>query len=209
MGQSHSKEVRRGSASSQTPLNPSTTAEKVDKSFSGSANPTYADQDAAWLSEITRPAPAQRLHRLSELIDPHDLLGITADDNIESAMYHPLDGGGRNKELPKLVQSPSGRILAAKEFIADPNRPLAIRERQESILKAVAAARNSSVGSHGSESAGAERNGSVGTIGSTKAFEQSRIEEGRIAYERKMKAKALRSERRSNGCFSGCFGTKD
>ncbi|MCJ1393170.1 hypothetical protein MMC18_006042 [Xylographa bjoerkii] len=209
MGQSHSKEVRRGSASSQIPLNPNTTVEKVHEVFYSSANPHYADQDVKWFSEITRPAPPQRLNRVSELIDPHDLLGITADDNIEAAMRHPAGSTGRNKKLPKLVQSPSGRILAAQEYIADPKRPLAIRERQESILKAVAAARGGSVGSQGSGSVGTERNGSVGTIGSIQTFEQSRIEEGRVAYEKKMKAKALRVKKRRCGCFSGCFGTKD
>jgi len=209
MGQSHSKEVRRGSASSQTPLNPNATVEKVHETFYSSANPHYADEDVEWVSEITRPAPPQHLNRMSELIDPYDLLGISADDNIEAVMSNATGSTGRNKKLPKLVQSPSGRILGAQEYIADPKRPLAIRERQESILKAVAAARNGSVGGDGSACMATERKGSAATIGSTKAFEQSRIEEGRVAYEKKMRAKALRVDKRRCGCFSGCFGTRD
>ncbi|MCJ1403297.1 hypothetical protein MMC11_006520 [Xylographa trunciseda] len=209
MGQSQSKEVRRGSASSQTPLNPNATVEKVHETFYSAANPYFVDQDAEWLSEITRPAPTQRLNRVSELIDPYDLLGISADDNIEAVINNATGSTGRNKKLPRLVQSPSGRILGAQEYIADPRRPLAIRERQESILKAVAAARNGSVGSEGSGCLAAGRNGSVTTTGSFKAFEQSRIDEGRVAYEKKTKAKALRVDKRRCGCFNGCFGTKD
>ncbi|MCJ1376942.1 hypothetical protein MMC17_000032 [Xylographa soralifera] len=205
MGQSHSKEVRRGSASSQTPLNPSLTVEKVHEAFYSSANPNYADAEC--FREITRPAPPQRLNRVSELIDPHDLLNISAEDNIKAAMMNEAGSTGRNKKLPKLVQSPSGRILGAQEYIANPKRPLAIRERQESILKAVAAARNGSVVSEGSRCDATERNRSVASVGSRRTFEQSRVEEGRIAYEKKMKAKALRVDKRRCGCFGGCFGT--
>ncbi|MCJ1417643.1 hypothetical protein MMC32_003987 [Xylographa parallela] len=207
MGQSHSKEVRRGSSSSQTPLNRGLTVEKVHEVFYSSANPNYVD--AQRVSEITPPAPFQRLNRVSELIDPHDLLGITADDNIEAIMNNAAGNIGRNKKLPKLVQTPSGRLLGAQEYIADPKRPLAIRERQESILKAVTAARSGSVGSEGSECVATERNGSVATVGSRRTFEQSRVEEGRVAYEKKLRAKALRADKGRCGCFSGCFGTKD
>ena len=42
-----------------------------------------------------------------------------------------------NKCLPPLVESPSGHLLGTKEFLAHPNRPLAIRERQESIRRAL------------------------------------------------------------------------
>ncbi|MCJ1431325.1 hypothetical protein MMC27_000676 [Xylographa pallens] len=207
MGQSHSKEVRRGSASSQTPLNPGLTVEKVHEVFYSSANPKYADAER--FSKITPPAQPQHLNRVSELIDPYDLLGVSAEDNIEAAMNNAAGSTGRNKKLPKLVQSPSGRILGAQEYIADPKRPLAIRERQESILKAVAAARNGSVGSEASGSVATERNRSVATVESRRTFEQSRVEEGRVAYEKKMKAKALRGDKGRCGCFSGCFGTKD
>ncbi|MCJ1295822.1 hypothetical protein MMC34_007386 [Xylographa carneopallida] len=207
MGQSHSKEVRRGSASSQTPLNPGLTVEKIHEVFYSSANPNYADTNA--FSDITPPAPPQRLNHMSELIDPYDLLGISAEDNIKAAMNNVAGSTDRNKKLPKLVQSPSGRLLGAQEYIADPRRPLAIRERQESILKAVAAARNGSVGSEGFGCVTTERNRSVATIGSRRAFEQSRVEEGRLAYEKKMKAKTLTVENGRCGCFSGCFGTKD
>ncbi|MCJ1317193.1 hypothetical protein MMC15_002516 [Xylographa vitiligo] len=207
MGQSHSKEVRRGSASSQTPLNPGITADQVYGAFYSSANPNYADVKC--ISEITPPAPPQHLNRVSELIDPHDLLGISAEDNIRAAMSNAVGSTGRNKKLPKLVQSPSGRLLGAQEYIANPKRPLAIRERQESILKAVAAARNGSLGSERSGCSTTKKNGSVATVGSRKTFEQSRVEEGRVAYEKKMKAKALKADKHRCGCFSGCFGTKD
>ncbi|MCJ1478881.1 hypothetical protein MMC13_007565 [Lambiella insularis] len=216
MGQSYSKEARRGSASSQAPLYPDSgyTAEKVHETFYSSVNPKFVDQPSEWptsISTITRPARHTHQHRVSELIDPHELLGLTADD-IQSTpyMYYPPGNVDRNKRLPRLVESPSGTILDAQEFIAHPNRPLAIRERQESIKRALEqASRNGSVSSGSYGSVGSERNGSVSTTGSMRAFEQGRIEEGRIAYAEKMKTKHARGASRGHGCFRGCFGTQD
>lgn len=197
MGQGNSK-LRRESTSSQAPLNPGLSAEKVQEAFYSSANPYFDDAPPRPPATITRPAPPPRMHRVSELIDPYDLLGMTSDDVIsipqESTQAGPLYG---HKQLPMLVESPSGRILDPQEFLNHPNRPLAIRERQESILRAVEASRNGSVGSG--------RNASVGSTNTYMTFEQARIEEGRRAYE-KAKMKGGKAQKRGCGCFSGCFG---
>jgi len=199
MGQSSSK-VRRESTSSQAPLNPGLSAENVQETFYSSANPFFTDAPPPPPATITRPAPPPRMHRVSELIDPYDLLGMTSDDLVpipqESNRPGPM---GANKPLPMLVESPSGRTMEPQEFLSDPDRPLAIRERQESILRAVEAARNGSVGSG--------RNASVGSTGTYMTFEQRRIEEGRLAYE-KTKMKGGEGRKGGCGCFSGCFGGK-
>ena len=84
--------------------------------------------------EITPPAPARVLNRLSEIIDPRDLIQdelylLTPTRHQSSSQPMPLTFRG-------LVQSPSGNELGAEEFIAHPNRPLAMWERQERVLQA-------------------------------------------------------------------------
>lgn len=216
MGQSDSK-PRRPSTSSQDPLNPALSAEKVQETFYSAANPLFTDAAPTPPATITRPARPPRMYRVSELIDPYDLLGMTADDLLSipeaSNQAGPMDS---NKHLPMLVESPSGRTLRAQEFLNDPKRPLAIRERQESIIKAVeasrngslASGRNNSVGSGSNGSMGGVRNASVGSTNTYLTFEQARIEEGRLAYEEKAKLKAAKGRGSGCGCFSGCFGSK-
>ena len=191
MGQSSSTD-RRESTDSQAPLNPGLSAEKVQETFYSSVNPFFTDKASTPPAAITRPAPPSRMFRVSELIDPYDLLGMTSDNIVsipqDSKRPGPL---GSNKQLPILVESPSGRTMDPQEFINNPDRPLAIRERQESILRAVEAARNASVGS----------------TGTNMTFEQMRIEEGRLAYE-KMKMKGRKGSKSGCGFFSGCFGGK-
>jgi len=69
-----------------------------------------------------------------------------------------------NKQLPMLVEDPSGRTIGPQEFLAYPDRPLAIRERQEMIRQAMERA-NSGTGSLGSRP-GNSRKGSAGTTAS-------------------------------------------
>ena len=210
MGQAQS---RRTSTSSQAPLYPGISAEKVQEAFYSSANPRFSD-DFVSPKVITRPVRPSHTYRFSELIDPHDLLGLTADDTILSPRHSNSTGPPNiNKRLPKLIESPSGHTLGPHEFIARPDRPLAIRERQEHIRQAVENAsrngsRNGSLGCVGSEtkgSVGSKRNPSVGTIQSNMTFEQTRIEEGRRAYAEKMRIREERKQGRSHGCFTGCF----
>ncbi|KAI4149786.1 MAG: hypothetical protein LQ340_004447 [Diploschistes diacapsis] len=103
---------------------------------------------------ITRPAPRQNLLRVSELIDPLELASRSAKhaadvhdpkrsglspDKSPSKGHH-LTEADKDKRLPGLVQSPSGNIFGVKEYATHPNRPLAIRERQEGIKAALARA---------------------------------------------------------------------
>ncbi|MCJ1326990.1 hypothetical protein MMC10_003656 [Thelotrema lepadinum] len=103
---------------------------------------------------ITPPAPRPDLWRVSELIDPNDLVpqsrhhsadvhdprrtGVTPDTSPQKR--RPLLEADKNKRLPTLVQSPSGNVFGAAEFAAHPKRPLAMRERQEGIKAALARA---------------------------------------------------------------------
>ena len=84
--------------------------------------------------EITPPAPARVLNRLSEIIDPRDLIQdelylLTPTRHRSSSQAIPFTFRG-------LVQSPSGNELGAEEFIMHPDRPLAMWERQERVLQA-------------------------------------------------------------------------
>ena len=84
-------------------------------------------------NEITPPAPARVLNRLSEIIDPRDLiqdeLYLLTPTRHQSSQPMPFAFRG-------LVQSPSGNELGAEEFIMHPSRPLAMWERQERVLQA-------------------------------------------------------------------------
>jgi len=169
MGQAQSRRVSTSSTSSQTPLNPTIGADKVYQAFYSDANPLFANTFSAGPedSNVTRPAPPQRTYRISELIDPYELLGLAADDCIRSPPpVNPARSGplNMNKQLPMLVEDPSGRTIAPQEFLAYPDRPLAIRERQEMIRQAMERA-NSGTGSLGSRPRNS-RKGSAGTTAS-------------------------------------------
>jgi len=97
--QKHNRTEKHTSADSSTPL-------KVSN---------LGETELEGHSNVTRPPPPPRLHRLSELLDPAK-----------------LDGGH--------VRSPSGNILAPDQFLAHPDRPRSIRERQEDIREKVRAA---------------------------------------------------------------------
>ena len=109
--------------------------------------------------EVTPPAPRPHLRRVSELIDPQDLVSQSSTAHVleaydpkladrnpytSSSNHHEhrslASRVDRNKELPVLVESPSGNVFGVQEFAAHPNRPLAIRERQEGIKAALARA---------------------------------------------------------------------
>jgi len=226
MGQAQSSS-RRGSDSSIEPLNPRNgSLEKAYESFYGAdSNPNVHDN-----STVTQPEQPRQLHRVSELIDPHELLGLT-HHNLTSYPYdrvpvYPYKD--KNKRLPQIVESPSGTLLGAHEFIARPNRPLAIRERQENIRQAIEKAdmqekasralkysykerkgsmskeREGSKGSICSDSSGSSsRKDSTSSKSTVGDFEKSKIEEGRCAYERKQrKKKKKKGAHGSHGCFT-------
>ena len=182
-------------------------------------------------SIISLPARPTQLRRVSELIDPRDLMR-TSQESLHSqdsrgkprpaghSQSYPASQKYREKKLPKIVQSPSGTALGAVEFANRPDRPLAMRERQESIIRAMekrgeeAMARQAMEaelnekqarkGSTGSTWSGSERKGS--SAGSS-AFEKARIEDGAKAYQQRCDARVKKS-RRGLGCLS-CFGKQD
>ena len=224
MGQSHS---RRSSTASDTPLNRTathdSTLEKTYEAFYGTGNSFFAENASSnpnLAQSITQPAPPPRLHRYSELIDPADLLGLIPEDasivsvsSIYSQSYSSrVKQSNRphinyNKRLPPLIQSPSGGTLAPQEFLARKDRPLAIRERQEGIRSAIRRAEKN--GSLGNE-VGKLGNVSNVSIGSLGAFERSKVEEGRRAYEEKMKMKKAKGGKGvKSHLLCGCFGSRD
>ena len=189
-------------------------------------------------------------HRLSELIDPADLLADLSDrsDSFSSASSYsyatrddstswrsrstsPATSASSSrkpsrtdsiKPLPPVLESPSGTLFSASEFAAHPNRPLAIRERQEHIRAAIeslgsqnrlarSASRKESAdlqwktgfGYNGRKGSKASISGAAGTAyggfgndwrsGGVKTLEEMKIEEGRRAYEEKAAKKVERS----------------
>ena len=91
-------------------------------------------------SDITSPSTPKELTRISEILDPRELL--------QDQIYNVTPSRPRQKALPQspdtptekkktgLVHSPSGNMLEPEEFIAHPNRPLAMWERQQRVIQA-------------------------------------------------------------------------
>ncbi|KAL8698043.1 MAG: hypothetical protein Q9201_006790 [Fulgogasparrea decipioides] len=96
---------------------------------------------------ISAPAPPQKLLRLSELLDPDDL--IRAEDASSapattSQQQSTTPGAGAKDRAPSstttpqgqkrvIVHSPSGNRLDAQTFAQRPDRPLTLAERQQKI----------------------------------------------------------------------------
>lgn len=91
--------------------------------------------DSPFDADVTPPAPARTLNRISDIIDPRELL------QDEIYLMTPIRHRSSSESLATMtlkgiVHSPSGNALGAEEFIRHPNRPLAIWERQERVLQA-------------------------------------------------------------------------
>lgn len=87
--------------------------------------------------DITPPTIPRELTRISEIIDPRELL----QDEIYNVTPTRRKSSSHNvsmatKAKTGIVHSPSGNALGAEEFIAHPNRPLAMWERQERVMQA-------------------------------------------------------------------------
>ena len=88
-------------------------------------------------SNITKPAAPRAITRISEIIDPRDLLReevYLASQTRTRSSSQPFTSS--NSARSGIVHSPSGNILSTEEFIMHPNRPLALWERQERVLQA-------------------------------------------------------------------------
>jgi len=82
--------------------------------------------------DITGPASPPLIYRLSELIDPVDLVREESRAYSEPPLRFPP-----TTYLPgrPMVQSPSGHMLNAEAFAGHVNRPMSMRERQEEIRR--------------------------------------------------------------------------
>lgn len=83
---------------------------------------------------ISAPAPPRKLLRLSELLDPEDLM--RAEQRYGTPGQESSDGDAAtapssSKRL--IVHSPSGKQLDVETFARRPDRPLTVGERQERI----------------------------------------------------------------------------
>lgn len=94
-----------------TSLSP-TTSPQLTPRCASNRNSIYVHETDGH-SNVSRPPPPPRIRHLSELIDPDEL---------------PAHG---------YVRSPSGNVLARDQYLAHPDRPLSIRERQEEIREKV------------------------------------------------------------------------
>ncbi|KAF6222067.1 hypothetical protein HO133_001153 [Letharia lupina] len=135
MGQKQSKRV--SSTSSASLLTTYISSPSSISSPSNPTSPTSPISPDTLLSEISIPAIPRQLTRISEILDPRDILReqtyLDSPSRIRSSSQ-PLT----SPNAPKggIVHSPSGNALGAEEFIAHPSRPLAMWERQERVLQA-------------------------------------------------------------------------
>lgn len=137
MGQKQSKRVSNASSNSLL-LNPTRTISTVYNSPPNSPSSPTSPTDSN--TGITPPAPPPRLIRLSEIIDPREVLQAEYEAKLEELPTIPRRAS-QPLSTPRtpsrgLVQSPSGNVLGAEEFISHPDRPLALWERQERVVQA-------------------------------------------------------------------------
>lgn len=135
MGQKQSKRV--SSASSASLLTTYISSPSSIRSPSDPTSPISPTSPDTPLSDITIPAAPRQLTRISEILDPRDVL------RQETYLQSPSRTRSSSQPLTSLntpkggiVHSPSGNALGAEEFIAHPSRPLAMWERQERVLQA-------------------------------------------------------------------------
>lgn len=124
MGQTQSK---RDSTASSQPL--STTA---------ADNLTTAISQNQSSHSIAYPAAPRTLTRLSELIDPYELLNAEITTTTSTS---PVNSSEASQQAPSptnstkrvMIQSPSGNMLSASEFLERPDRKLTLAERKKAI----------------------------------------------------------------------------
>ena len=132
MGQKQSK--RASSISSKSLLASPKTINTYSSPPTSPTSPT-SPFDSPFDADVTPPAPARTLNRISDIIDPRELL------QDEIYLVTPIRHRSSSEPLATMtlrgvVHSPSGNALGAEEFIRHPNRPLAMWERQERVLQA-------------------------------------------------------------------------
>jgi len=137
MGQKQSKHVSNSSTHSllATSTRPTSTAYS-----SPPTSPLSPTSPSDYDTGITTPAAPRRLIRLSEIIDPREVLQAEIEAKVGDTPTPPRRAS-QPLSIPRapsrgMVQSPSGNALGAEEYIAHPDRPLAIWERQERVVQA-------------------------------------------------------------------------
>lgn len=236
MGQVQSS--RRGSHSSNAPLHPRAgSLDTAYEVFYGETNfqtnlphrITIPVIEIHQESVITRPEKPRVLRRMSELIDPLELMSSSEGTYLHSSRHtnHSYSSTQRStrtisppnleKQLPRIVQSPSGTTLGALEYTNRQDRPLAIRERQESIRRALERHEREERARQAIQAEVCTRSGRKGSGSSTGtwaksissgagSFEKARIEEGARIQGIKDRKRAGGSNGRF-GCLN-CFGSK-
>lgn len=95
---------------------------------------------SAPIVDITPPRPPHHLHRISELIDPLTLIlpdpSTPPQRSRSNTLESQLGTDEARNSTGRFVQSPSGNLLGAEEFLNHPNRPLAMWERRERVINA-------------------------------------------------------------------------
>ncbi|KAL8717782.1 MAG: hypothetical protein Q9181_008284 [Wetmoreana brouardii] len=114
----------------------------IPKKSSQSLKPTLSPSPS-----ISAPAPPQKLLRLSELLDPDDLIRAEGASSVSATAGQQQstapsagtkDGDPSSTTTPQgpkrvIVHSPSGNRLDAQTFAKRPDRPLTVAERQQKI----------------------------------------------------------------------------
>ena len=134
MGQQQSKRV--SSTSTASLLAPYISSPSSIVSPSSPATPISPTSPDTPLSDITTPAAPRQLTRISEILDPRDILRQESYLESPSRTRATQSLTLSNATKSGIVHSPSGNALGAEEFIAHPSRPLAMWERQERVLQA-------------------------------------------------------------------------
>lgn len=134
MGQKQSKRV--SSTSTASLLTTYISSPSSINSPSNPTSPTSPTSPDTPLSDITTPAVPRQLTRISEILDPRDVL--REHTYLDSPSRTRSSSQALTPNAPKagILHSPSGNALGAEEFIAHPSRPLAMWERQERVLQA-------------------------------------------------------------------------
>ena len=114
----------------------------VDPDAARASSPTSPQTPVTDASGITTPAPPSHINRMSEIIDPAELIGIPGpfgDPDDETLPPTPITAN-RSSRAPsnpehKILISPSGNKLNAEEYLNHPDRPLTIEERKAAIIR--------------------------------------------------------------------------
>ena len=134
MGQKQSKQSNPAKNTSSVSL-----LNGVNKHISEPRTPNTPLTPLTPVQDITPPAGPRELTRISAIIDPRELLQDGIYNVTPTRPNSRQDLNVAPKAKAGIVHSPSGNIMGAEEFLANPNRPLAMWERQQRVIEATKA----------------------------------------------------------------------